>query len=269
MKRFDDALIVTDLDGTLYENQNHMIPQNEQAIEKFMSLGGHFTFATGRGISTARPLAQKIKTSCPAIANNGHSIYDYQNNKLLFSVYLSDAIKSFTKEIHEKFPKCGIEVYCDEQIYVLQLNDVVKEHLHYEQVPCVLADFEEVEQLSWSKLLITDAPEQIDIVRDFAKTILPASVRMIFTSRVFTEFVRPDTDKGTAVRKLAQMLGVSEHKIYTIGNYYNDLEMIQSASIGACVADAPADLKQTADYVTKKTCAQGGFAEFVEYVMGL
>ena len=47
MKRFDDALIVTDLDGTLYENQNHMIPQNEQAIEKFMSLGGHFTFATG------------------------------------------------------------------------------------------------------------------------------------------------------------------------------------------------------------------------------
>ena len=36
MKRFDDVLVVTDLDGTLYENQNDIPAVNIDAINRFI-----------------------------------------------------------------------------------------------------------------------------------------------------------------------------------------------------------------------------------------
>ena len=47
MAKFDNILIATDLDGTLYENQNFIPQINLDKIKYFTDNGGKFTIATG------------------------------------------------------------------------------------------------------------------------------------------------------------------------------------------------------------------------------
>ena len=48
MGKFDNILICTDLDGTLFRNDKSISQRNVDAIEYFKSEGGYFTFITGR-----------------------------------------------------------------------------------------------------------------------------------------------------------------------------------------------------------------------------
>ena len=50
-----------------------------------------------------------------------------------------------------------------------------------------------------------------------------------------------------------------------IGDYYNDLELLQAAHFSATLADAPQDIKVHADMVCA-SCLEGGVAEFLGYL---
>ncbi len=48
MKKFENMLIVTDLDGTFLSSKDTLVERNLRAIEYFKQNGGHFTVASGR-----------------------------------------------------------------------------------------------------------------------------------------------------------------------------------------------------------------------------
>lgn len=271
MKRFDDYLIVTDLDGTLYKKQTDIPQVNINAIERFTSLGGKFAVATGRGIEAARFITEAINIPDPIIVNNGHAIYDYNNEKLVYNVYLPDRIKDFTFDIMQKFPSVGVEVYSDRELYVINDNHVVTEHLDYEMVEREHISFEKAGEIKWSKLLFADDEEILLKIIDYAKRLENGeyssdNFQTIRTSRLFLEGVCKDINKGTAVHELARLLNVPNEHIFTIGNFYNDIELVQCAH-GAWVKDSPEELYSMAEYITEKICAHGAFAEYVDYIM--
>lgn len=271
MKRFDDYLIVTDLDGTLYKNQTEIPKTNIDAIVRFTSLGGKYAVATGRGIEAARFITQAIDIPAPIIVNNGHAIYDYNNEKLVYNVYLPDRIKDFTLDIMRKFPSVGVEVYSDRELYVINDNHVVTEHLDYEKVARKHISFENAYKIKWSKLLFADDEKFLLRVIDYAKQLengeyASDEFHTIRTSRLFLEGVCKNINKGTGVHELARLLNVPGEHIFTIGNFYNDIELVQCAH-GAWVKDSPTELYDMAEYITEKTCANGAFAEYVDYIM--
>ena len=55
-----------------------------------------------------------------------------------------------------------------------------------------------------------------------------------------------------------------EKDIITVGNYYNDLDMLQHAAVGIAVANAVDDVKKACDIVTKADNNQGVVAEVIE-----
>lgn len=271
MKRFDKYLIVTDLDGTLYKRQDNIPKENIDAIKRFTSLGGKFAVATGRGIEAARFITEAIEIPDPIIVNNGHAIYDYNNEKLVYNIYLADEIKEFTHEIMNKFPTAGVEVYSDRDLYVIRDNHVVTDHLDYEKVERTHVTFEQAEKMPWSKLLIADDEEILLKIIEFADELESGKYKnddfkTIRTSKLFFEGVRKNINKGTAVHELARHFDIPNENIYTIGNFYNDIELVTCA-FGAWVKDTPKELYPLAKYITTKTCADGAFAEFVDFVM--
>lgn len=268
-KTLDDYLLITDLDGTLYKNQNFIPQENLDAIKKFEDLGGKFTICTGRGINTTEFISEVINFNCPLIVNGGHTFYDFYKDKTILSVDLPESSKEFLKLLKDKFPDAGIEVYSDRKIFCLNVNDVTREHLIYEKVDFIKADFEDIKNLNWQKVLLEDEPEKIQKVREFARANCPDDLRLMDTHRKFMEFSTTYTDKGTAILNLADMLEIPHSNVCAIGNYYNDLEMIKAAGIGAFVNDSPDDLKSFADFITDKDAADGGFAEFIEYIINL
>ena len=169
----------------------------------------------------------------------------------------------------ERFPNAGIEVFSDEDLFVIRENETVINHLSYEHIEYDLTDLEDVLDLPWQKVIVEESEDKIGEIRDFAEKNKPDDLRMLATSKVFMEFATTYTDKGTAILKLADMLDIPHSNVCAIGNYYNDLEMIEAAGIGAIVNDSPDDLKEIADYITTKDCADGALAEFIDYIINL
>ena len=271
MKRFDDYLIVTDLDGTLYKRQNEIPQVNIDAIKRFTDLGGKFAVATGRGIEASRFITQAVNIPNPTIVNNGHTIYDFNTDKIVYNVYLPDDIKRFAKLVYERFPSVGIEIYSDRDLFVINDNEVVRNHLDYEMVERDYITFEQAEKIKWSKLLFAEEPDKLEEIIEYAKSLesgefSECNFETIRTSSKFNEGVCKDVNKGTAVHELAKILNVPQNHIFTIGNFYNDIELV-SCAFGAWINGTPQELLHYGKYITEKTCENGGFAEFLEYIM--
>ena len=268
-KPLENYLLVTDLDGTLYKNQNEIPKVNRDAVEKFVSLGGKFTVATGRGVNTSEFISQEFEFNCPIIVNGGHTFYDYNKDKAVRNVNLPESAKEFVRVLMREFPDVGVEVYSDRKIFALHINDVLINHLSYEKCGYIETDLDEIIDLDWQKVLFEDVEEKIEKVRVFARANQPEDLKLMDTHRHFMEFSTTFTDKGTAILDLADMLDIPHSNVCAIGNYYNDLEMIESAGIGCFVNDSPSDLKAIADYITTKNCEDGAFAEFVDYIINM
>ncbi|MBQ7128624.1 MAG: HAD hydrolase family protein, partial [Clostridia bacterium] len=233
------------------------------------SLGGKFTVATGRGVPTSRFMSEMIQFECPIIVNGGQTFYDFYKDKIVYTENLPESSKYFVKILMEKFSKVGVEIYSGDKVFALRVNDVLINHLSYEKTSYINATLDEFFELDWQKVLFEDTFEDLAVVRKFAKENCPENIKLIDTNPKFMEFSNVGIDKGTAILKLADMYEIPYANVCAIGNYYNDIEMIEAAGIGAFVNDSPDEIKHIADYITDKTCKECGFAEFVEYIINL
>ena len=66
----------------------------------------------------------------------------------------------------------------------------------------------------------------------------------------FFEATHPAVNKGTAVQYLTQkILGLQPGNVMTIGDNFNDVEMLQYAGIGVAMGNAPSEVKAIANWV--------------------
>ena len=79
-------LYITDLDGTLLNQNASISPYSEQVIKKIIKQGIHFTIATGRSPIRIFSILQNIPLKLPVILMNGAAIYDIENQKCLSTV---------------------------------------------------------------------------------------------------------------------------------------------------------------------------------------
>jgi Cof subfamily protein (haloacid dehalogenase superfamily) len=84
----------------------------------------------------------------------------------------------------------------------------------------------------------------------------------------FVEATHPKANKGEAVRFVAEdLLGLKPNQVMTIGDNYNDLEMLRYAGIGVAMGDAPDPVKQGADWVAPGVEADGVAAALREFLL--
>jgi 3-deoxy-D-manno-octulosonate 8-phosphate phosphatase (KDO 8-P phosphatase) len=67
--------------------------------------------------------------------------------------------------------------------------------------------------------------------------------------------------------KLVQQLGLSPDETAFIGDDLTDLPVIRYAGFGVAVANAVAEVKQHADYVTTRAGGKGAVREVIEYIL--
>ena len=79
------------------------------------------------------------------------------------------------------------------------------------------------------------------------------------------EILAENTHKGTAVQKLAEILGIDNEHTGAIGDYFNDYDMLRTVGVPACCGQAPDELKEISEFVTCH-CNYGAVADFLEYI---
>lgn len=250
MGKFDGYLFCTDLDDTLLTTDKRVSEKNKAAIQYFMDEGGLFTFATGRVYSGIGEIIKYIVPNAPMICFNGGCIYDIENKCEVWAAELADGAENVLKYVHDKFPFVGIEICTGNKIYFCRRNGFVDQHQKFENLPDNDMDYTQV-QKPWRKLLFMMEECKVDVIRnDIAKSPYADTFTYVQSSPWYYEVLSKGCTKGSALLRLADILGIDRKKTIGMGDNENDIELVANAGIGAAVSNALDMVRSKADIIT-------------------
>lgn len=263
---FDGFLLVSDLDHTLVE-KGRACPRSLEAIKYFTDNGGKFTVATGRHRLTAKKFYDMTGSNCPAILC-GSIVYDMDDMRSVWRSPIKDSTKKVCLELMEEFGDTGVIVYTVDEMFITRTSEATeyfKKAVGPENLQNV--DINDIMGKEWLKVLFADLDhdyilkmEQTANERNYPDYQGVRSESYLYEVNSGKEF-----SKGTALKYLAEHLGVEQSKTCAIGDFYNDVPMLRYAGISATVADANDDIKETVDFVGG-CCRDGAVADFIEYI---
>lgn len=240
--------MASDLDGTLLDDEKLISPENKAAIRRFQAAGNIFTFATGRGITMARPYAQELGLDVPVILFNGPMIYDFKDERVIWQQTITGNVREKIKHILRENPHVGCEILIGENVYVTQLNDVERWHLGIGRVTPIFAEVDDVPD-GWLKVLFALQPEAMPEFIKFVDAAFEGQGNLVQSDKIFYELMPDGVTKGTSLKKLARILGGCGMKTAAIGDNYNDIDMLRAADFSFAAGNALDDVKSAAQKV--------------------
>ena len=266
MKRnLKDLLVFCDMDNTLLTAKEGIPECNRTVIKLFTSMGGRFTVASGRPPESIRAALGNIRLSAPAISCNGSLLYDFSTNQVLRHATLERGqATAAIQDIMTKFPRIGVEVMAGAgDMYVVRANPYTHAHQVDEKISGVACPLDSVPD-GWVKAVFAADPETIRKVGQYAKTRYYGRENyFLATNSIYYEIMPAGVGKASALQDLCALLGVRPEQTVVIGDYYNDLEMMQAAGYSVAVSNAPPEVKAAADEVTNCTCSDGAVGEYL------
>lgn len=264
MGKFEGYLLVSDFDGTLIDHQLKISNENVEAISSFIAQGGRFLGATGRTELNVRPYTDGIPMSSPWILYNGAAIFDWQSNSFLYKAPLDRALtESFVSKVMARFPTINVQVFsggpfCQVNPAALPDRQVVLEDQRFECKP-----MDEITE-DWLKVLFcAEDPDTIDAIEAMLDDDpLRLQVHKMHSAARYFELTAPSANKGSALVRLRQLLVPAPLTVVAIGDYFNDIEMLQQADISAAPESALPEVKKDVDIITSSH-AESAIADLV------
>lgn len=261
---FEKYVILTDLDGTVFDGQLNILEKDIAAIRHFIENGGTFGVSTGRIMVSAMPLISRMPVNAPCIFSNGGVIMDTATREIKHCNYLPPNGRDALKVIMKRFPNLRAAVLMGDDFYnVTEFHD--GETPFSLDVPSTIeSDVNEIPD-GWYKVLMNVMDHPMEEVVAFCNGLSYPGVRFMPTTSYYQEILPAQNSKASGNRKLLEVMGWKDKTLVAIGDFYNDLEMIADADIGVAVAAAPDEVKAVADLVVCDV-HEGAMAELIQYL---
>lgn len=256
--------LLSDMDDTLLSTDKSICRRNLEAIERFQRLGGHFSVATGRAVCTASFYLKQLTLNGPSVLINGGLIYRFDTKEAFFPAYMPAAYQQTVRWVAQNCPQVGIEVITLDAIYVLHFNEVIDRHLGrdgFAYIPCTP---DQLPDQAFKVLFGVPEPQMEAFMRT-ADGLPHDRLYFVRTNPEYYEMLPSGINKGMALERLRSLLN-PDGILVGIGDYYNDVEMLQTADIGIAVGNAPDDIKALAEHVTC-TNNEGAVADAIDYLL--
>ncbi len=266
-KSFSDWLIVSDIDGTLNNKARKLPERNRKAIERFVANGGHFTLASGRNPQSMERHFKSLPISgTPAVVINGAGIYDFQKQEMVHFSPMNEEAMELTVQAAEKFRAVDVLIVAKDIIYVTGIGWFGKifvsvDNLNHKHI----RNIRDVPRENWGKVIFSGLPMHISKVKKHFESLNSSEMTLMSSSIASFEVLAKNTHKGTAVLKLAEILGIDKSHTGAIGDYFNDYDMLKTVGVPACCGQAPQELKDISEFVACH-CNKGAVADFIEYI---
>jgi Cof subfamily protein (haloacid dehalogenase superfamily) len=252
----DIKLLVLDIDGTITGDSNTLSVTVKEVIAAVQAKGIKVAIATGRMYCSALRFHQEIGSTLPLIAYQGAWIQDPGDDKIHRHLPVS---REITQQLLEYFEQpdlrslLSVHFYINDQLYV---REITKETDNYQQRSGVnaipvgdlrqLLDHEPTKILALSE----DANLTQQLLADLRLKYKPTDLYLTTSVPTFLEAANTHVNKGNAVCYLAEeMLGLESHHVMTIGDNFNDVEMLSYAGISVAMGNAPPEVQAIANWV--------------------
>ncbi len=251
MKKYEHIMLFSDMDGTLLDSQGKVSKENQEAVSCFMEQGGKFGIATGRSQLNSVLFLEDVEVNAPCILYNGGGIYDFAAAKFIVLNELNkEKLSLFLKDCLVKHKEVSIQVYCPQMSYFVSPEDLADSQTVSLHQPCQFTQIDAIMDQPWIKILLSGRREELQLLNSIKKEYgLEEEISSVFSAVNYLEFLPYGTSKGKALSKLREHMG-SEYKIYAVGDYNNDIEMLKEADVGIATQNAIPSLKEVADAIT-------------------
>jgi HAD superfamily hydrolase (TIGR01484 family) len=128
----------------------------------------------------------------------------------------------------------------------------------------VVENFRAMVKAGCYKLLIPGDPMLLRPLESIFRTYLGKDVTLFTSKPYFLEILPAGTDKGTALARTAEFLGIRQEEVLAIGDSMNDEAMIRWAGMGVAMANGDERIKNIASLVTERSNDDDGVAEVIE-----
>lgn len=252
MKKYEDYLLVSDLDGTLLDSNKSISKENIDAISHFVENGGLFAVATGRTEMNLFPYIKNLKINCPCILYNGSAIYDVKSRKFVKCNFIkNEHIINPLKNILEKYKNICVQIFTEGKMYIVSGDTYMDPYVILEKQPFEFADLEDIKDKPFIKIILNGKHEVLKEVNSLIEKEVPKKIiEAVFSQSFYLEILPYNISKGSALIELIDILKIDKKRVIAIGDYCNDIEMIKTAGLGVATKNAHPLLKEAADVTT-------------------
>ena len=270
-------IVTIDLDGTLLNSFGEISKENLEELRNSINKGVEIVLTSGRVISSVKNFANEIGKNNYLIAGNGSSVYDINEQKIIYeNVIPKEKALKIIKICEEN--SIYYSVYTENFIITKSLNYNIlfysKENLKKDNlektninlVQDIYSYFEENENKKISKISICDKDkmvfssimkrlrmiEKVDVldVAHMSRKYIENGTDVIPIEFFYTEITNENVNKWEAIKFLIEKLNILPTEVISIGDNINDKEMLENAGMGIAMGNSAPYIKGIAKDVT-------------------
>ncbi|MDH5413670.1 MAG: Cof-type HAD-IIB family hydrolase [Flavobacteriaceae bacterium] len=248
-------LVVTDMDGTLLNSNNRVSDKFFELFNALHKRDVHFIAASGRQYASIIDKLDPIKKDITVIAENGGFVL--RNDHEILKTQLPETriqqlipILRNIKDAH--FTLCGkktayIETQNDRFVSILE---------EYYSKFTFVNDLSKVKHDDFFKMAVYHFEGSEQFIYPYVKH-LNGDMQVKVSGAHWVDISQPNANKGYALNKVQQQMGISAEETMVFGDYNNDLEMLALGSYSYAMANAHLNVKKAARYLTKSNDEEG------------
>ena len=256
--RYDRAAILTDLDGTLFDSRGNVSKTTRAAIREFIAGGGLFAVATGREPRNARRHLPDVPLNGPSVCLNGAAVYDFVHRKYISAIPMDmDAAKDVLLHCLETDWPLDLQVYTTDGIYYASpLETADPEFLRIHQ-PTTRLPMDQLLEKTWIKTVLLEREvDALALMRAYLKekgydkrlSLVEGTTDVVKIGK-YQELLPQDVNKGTGVDEIRKLPVYEGRTLIAVGDYWNDMELLQAADVACCPENAIDDVKAICAHV--------------------
>ena len=232
-------IVVSDLDGTLLNQESEVSKFSKEVIRKFIRSGGKFYIATGRAYPDAKRITNEIGIEVPIITANGavinnekgEEIYRNDLSKEVSDVVLGIDYLKISEDIH-------MNIYSANKWYVedpLRRVNPFEEEPHYR---FEVLERKEIEKISITKFFFIGHHKDLLKLERVVLDELEDKVNIAFTHPECLEIFDIEVTKANAIKKISVLEKFDIRDVVAFGDGFNDYEMLKEVGKGYIMGNA-------------------------------
>lgn len=267
-------LIVSDMDGTLFNSNQEISPANLAAIKQAEKNGVHFMIATGRSMETIGPTIEKYDLKCGLILMNGAEVRDEDLNiistinvdhdiipelaKILnMQGYIPEYMTNkgaqicASKELMEK--NMGWRMMCLDRTHTITLEEAIElgKHSIFQSTLTRNDSIDEFlkKNLEIRKIIVfyPDAERNAKHRMELQKKFPELSILSSYPENI--EINNKYAQKGYGLLKAIEKMNIQKEEVAVFGDGYNDLSMFELFPNSYAPVNAEQEIKDRASEI--------------------